>query len=103
MTPDDQPSLDLDIEIPEPAPQLSQGARLTQRLQGLAAAGRNPLTGEPGHPTLTCGSCVHRVYRGNVAGRYPKCVHPDTPISGGPATDVRGYWPACPRHQPETS
>lgn len=101
MTAEDQPGLELDLPPVEEAPRLSAGARLTRRLQGLAAAGRNPLTGEPGHPTLTCGTCVHRVIRGGVAGRYPKCAHPDTPTTGGAATDVRAKWPACPRHQSE--
>lgn len=90
-------ALDLDIDVPEPQPVLSAGARLTARLNALVDAGVQPLTREPARPDLgTCGTCVHRVhgYRG-----YPKCDHPDTPRTSGRATDVRAKWPACHRHE----
>ena len=90
-------TLDLGIPDPEPRPALSAGARLSARLRDMAAAGVNPLTYEPGHPTKTCGTCAHRV---DSHRRYPKCDHPETPRTSGPATDVRAYWPACPRHTP---
>ncbi len=47
-----------------------------------------PLAGN-GH---TCGDCIHRRYK-QLAGRYPKCEL--GPITAGPGTDVRAWWPAC--------
>jgi hypothetical protein len=85
----------LDLGIPDPPPRPSAGARLTARLNALAARGVQPLTREPARPDLgTCGTCVHRVTSGRG---YPKCDHPDTPTTSGPATDVRAKWPACHR------
>lgn len=55
----------------------------------------------PGH---RCGSCKHRV-RQRFGGpqTYPKCVHPAREhTGGGPAADVRAWWPACVDYQPRT-
>ena len=91
----EQPSLDLGIPEREHAPVLSAGARLTARQRRMVNEGVQPLTREPARPDLgTCGTCVHR-----QVAKYPKCTHPDTPLTSGPATDVRAYWPACHRHQ----
>lgn len=91
MTADD--ALPLGIDVPEPPAVLSAGARLSAKLRRLAAEGVQPLTREPARPDLgTCGTCVHR-----ILGRFPKCDHPDTPRTSGPATDVRASWPACHR------
>lgn len=73
----------------------SYGRRLTARLRALAEAGINPLTGTRGPDGETCGGCTHRVLIGGHAKSYPKCAL--GPITGGPKTDVRAFWPACPR------
>lgn len=92
---EDQSDQPLDLGIPEPPPRPSAGARLTRRLNLLAERGIQPLTREPARPDLgTCGTCIHRVANGHG---YPKCDHPDTPATHGPATDVRAKWPACDR------
>jgi len=83
----------LPLGIPDPPPAPSAGARLTARLNAMVEKGIHPLTREPARPELgTCGTCVHR-----VGIKYPKCDHPDTPRTNGPATDVRAKWPACHR------
>lgn len=104
----------------EPIEKLSAGRRLTRRQADDIAAGRHPLTlaytlvlplhadgdrtrtaASPQDGTPTCGTCVHRRtvdYRGKW---YPKCTHDQAPLSHGPATDVRAWWPACVRFEPE--
>jgi len=98
---------DLDVPASDPGEKLSAGRRLTRRRAAQLAAGIHPLTRGPLHPDaapaeprdapgLRCGGCKWRV--ANHLG-YPKCGHPQTPASHGPATDVRAYFPACPLHE----
>ncbi|MEU8023739.1 hypothetical protein AB0B88_16140 [Micromonospora haikouensis] len=103
----------------EPPAPLSAGRRLTLRQAATLDGGRHPLTRGPLHPDAApaddrrapghrCGTCQHRRPVGGTARSYPKCWHgwsgrpEDTPprYSGGPATDVRAWWPACRDHQP---
>lgn len=106
-------------EPPErPELDLSAGQRLTLRQSADIAAGRHPLTLTytlvlPLHPNadrerdatsgrsdpLTCGSCVFRQRLGHHDYAYPKCTRPGAPISHGPATDVRAWWPACTHYE----
>lgn len=94
---------------------LSPDRRRTLRQIGQVSAGIHPLTGGRLHdqatrhraPTdgkrdpFTCGSCWFRGNRGGVAGSYPKCWAGDgARVTGGPATDVRAWWPACPDYTP---
>lgn len=100
---------------PEPEPQLSAGQRLTVRQAQNIAAGIHPLTRGRLHPLasrhrdasspkadpFTCGSCWFREVKGGTAGRYVKCWAEDGKrVTGGPATDVRAWWPACPEYTP---
>lgn len=84
---------------------LSAGRRLTQRQYLDVANGVHPLMRTPLHERadryaraadlpgqpFTCGSCVHR----DTTRGYPKCDL--GPVSHGAATDVRSWWPACPK------
>jgi hypothetical protein len=98
---------------------LSAGQRLTLRQAENASRGVHPLTRGPLHPEasrdatrgdkrnlpFTCGSCVHRAPSEGPRD-YPKCLWRPTPdarmpfVTSGPATDCRGWWPACPQYQP---
>lgn len=104
------------------AEKLSTGRRLTIRQATDLARGRHPLTGDRLHPEAAphddrkapgrrCGNCWYRgPSSGEHAGSFPKCWYGyQTPtntekfataprITGGPATDVRAWWPACPDH-----
>jgi hypothetical protein len=102
---------DLDVPTPKPIEKLSAGKRLTRRQAADLAAGRHPLTRGPLHPDtapaeprdapgLRCGGCRFRKQIGGGRRGYPKCDHPNTPYSHGPATDVRSYWSACPLFEP---
>lgn len=42
-----------------------------------------------------CGTCVFRQLRGGSSRDYPKCYLDPLKVTRGPATDVRGWWPAC--------
>jgi len=90
------------VRIPNPPAEgekLSAGRRLTARQLRDVDAGRHPLTGGPQDPDPAhrCGNCTHR----NTTGRYPKCHYSNPPggpldrVTGGPATDVRAWWPGC--------
>lgn len=95
---------------------MSAGRRLTMRQVLDLAKGRHPLTGGPLHELaapagdraadgLRCGTCMFRAPIGGHTRAYPKCWWPNegggpfrgTPlrVTHGPATDVRGWWPAC--------
>lgn len=97
----------------EPASADSAGVRRTKRQRADVVAGRHPLTGgtlNPQAPTdatneaapgLRCGSCIHRIHRGNSNATWPKCnAFGPTYMTHGGATDVRAWWPACGTHQP---
>lgn len=106
--------------MPEPAPELielagmSAGRRLTNRQTRDVKAGRHPLTGgnlhehadttaHPGDPTglsFRCGYCTHRVLMHWKDDHYPKCDL--STITHGQATDVRAWWPACPKWETTT-
>lgn len=83
---------------PEPEPTLSAGRRLTIRQHDMVDHGIHPLNklkiadGE----ARTCGECIYRIHWG--AHGYPKCEL--GPVSHGPATDCRAWWPACPNFTP---
>lgn len=90
-------------------PHLSYGRRLTLLQAATLARGWHPL-GSPLHPHaaphddrtapgLRCRTCTHLTHQGGCAGSYLKCdAHT---ITRGPATDARGWWPACSRHTPD--
>lgn len=108
---------------PKPAREARRRQRQTEAMQHgqhpLAVALRIPIRIHPDAPTnpldrttpgLRCGTCAHReLHNGGTAQDFPKCFLPGPGashprITGGPGTDVRAWWPACPAHQPkETS
>ena len=105
-----QPTLDLgssdlfggafaDPPAPEPQPDDSYGVRLTKRQKADVTLGIHPLTGTALRDDAeTCGTCRFRDPDGHRhAKSYPKCMHPNSPRTGGPKTDVRAWWPACTR------
>lgn len=78
---------------------ISADRRRTMERRALIDAGWHPLTGLPLmlDPDATCGTCAHRYDR----GRFHKC---DTVReTSGPGTDLRLWWPACTRYEPEES
>jgi len=103
--------------MPEPSPVFekpprSAGQRMTERQAQDVKAGRHPLTGgplheradttarpkDPGNPSerlYRCGSCIHRVSLNHHGEYWPKCDL--STITHGQASDVRAWWPACPR------
>lgn len=113
-------------EPPEPeiVEKLSADRRRTQRQTQLVAAGMHPLTKGKIHPLasrnrdatspkddpFTCGSCWFREVFQPGNRKVAKCTfgltneHPYITaaprISGGPATDLRSWWPACPDYSP---
>lgn len=73
--------------------------RVTQRQRADVTAGRHPLTGEPINDRRTCGGCVFRGPGGARSG-YWKCHRGEKSLlSHSTRTDVRAWWPACPRWQ----
>ncbi len=100
--------------MPEPSPAFekparSAGQRLTERQAQDVRKGHHPLTGGPLHDladttarkgdpaglAYRCGTCVHRVSLNHHGEYWPKCDL--STITHGQATDVRAWWPACPR------
>jgi hypothetical protein len=99
-------------------PDLSPDRRLTLRQQGEISRGVHPLTHGPLHDQasrdasrddggrlpLRCGSCVNRQQFQWHDKTYPKCVaHDRVFVKHSTATDVRGWWPACPAYLPSGS
>lgn len=102
------------FEPPEAAPpsstrpDVSDDRRRTIRQAADVKAGRHPLMTGPLHPQadrhahrddgknlpFRCGSCVHRVDVG-----WPKCDL--TTMTASVASDVRAWWPACPKYSPK--
>ncbi len=87
-----------------PSDQLSPERRRTLRNLAVLERGRHPLKHGRLHPDAPpvddrkapgprCGNCAHIGAQGGVAGNYPKCML--GPITGGPGTDVRHWWPGC--------
>jgi hypothetical protein len=71
----------------------------TVHARRLVAAGIHPLTRGPARPDLgTCGDCRFRVLVDYHARKWPKCER--GPRTHGEQTDVRAWWPACPRFEP---
>lgn len=87
---------------PEPVEPMSPGRRLTARQHADITRGVHPLMHGPLHTdgSLTCGTCVHRI-NGGLRGSYPKCDL--TTMSHSAASDVRAFWPACPKWEPVAS
>jgi hypothetical protein len=77
--------------------------KLRTKQRRTLAAGGHPLGGmlhadaapydDKTAPGLRCGDCTHR-----LRARFPKCDL--GPLTHGPATDCRAWWPACRRHLP---
>lgn len=99
----------------EAVPSMSADRRRTQRQAANVAAGIHPLTGGVLHPLasrhrdadapkddpFTCGSCWFRDVLRYHGRSYAKCTADDgRHISHSAATDVRAWWPACPRYSP---
>lgn len=96
-------------EVAPPRPDLSADRRRTLRQAADIAGGRHPLMTGPLHPQadrsahrddgkalpFRCGSCVHRVVG---AWEFLKCDL--TTMSHCAASDVRAWWPACPKYAP---
>jgi hypothetical protein len=89
--------------VPQP-PKLSPDQRRTARYYDLLLKGWHPF-GDKLHPDAPpvddrqapgprCRTCNHR-----LTGGYPKCdLHP---ITHGPGTDCRAWWPACTNYIPQ--
>jgi hypothetical protein len=118
---DDVPLFDgFDPPTSSPDADLSAGQRLTLRQAQQITQGIHPMTLAYTLPLLlhpdadrartrnthvplaafTCGTCVFRQTIGHRSGTYPKCTRPGAPVSHGPATDVRAWWPACTHYEP---
>lgn len=87
--------------------ELGEDARRTHRAAAALAAGRHPVSRLPLHPEAPpvgdrkapgprCGTCTH-LFRRVQGNTYLKCGQNAT---GGPATDLRAWWPACAAYQP---
>ena len=75
---------------------ISYTRRLTIRNRAMLDRGQHPSGLGPISDEGTCGTCVHhRVH--SSARDYHKCELTQT---GGPATDIRVSWPACPKYLP---
>lgn len=97
MNPD--PAAAAALERAKAEADLSPDRRRTLRQRRDVDAGVHPLMGGPTRPDLgTCGGCAHRVLSRRGNGTYPKCDK--TTMSGSAASDVRAWWPACPRFEP---
>ena len=87
-----------DPEQPAPAEReakLSTGQRRTLRQKADVERGIHPLRRhlpivDNGHH---CGDCDHLMHR-HMGGSYLKCDL--TPMTHGPGSDLRAWWPACP-------
>lgn len=102
---DDAPGLfDADPYLVTPAPAPVQGAdaRRTLRQVEILATGYHPVSRLKLHPDAPpvedrtaegprCGNCSH-LFRKVMGSTYLKCGQNTT---GGPATDLRAWWPAC--------
>lgn len=108
-----------EMDVPPPAPKLKPDQRRIQRQAEHLAAGQHPLVAalrtplglhpnaapadDRDAPGLRCGTCEFRVVPWReVAGRFPKCSFGGkwARATGGPGTDVRAWWPACPDYSP---
>lgn len=105
-------SEDADLVLPaveliqmQPGPKLGTDAKRTRRQARLLAEGLHPATGQPLHPDarpvrdphqpVRCGTCAWLVGTSpaHTSTVYWKCDL--LPITHGPATDVRRWWPGC--------
>jgi len=105
-------------EPPETKP--SKGVRRTARFAAQLARGMHPIALTPLHPDaaphdnrkaagLRCKGCrFHKLFGGH-AKDFPKCAWPDPDeyrlselprVTNGPATDCRGWYPACTDYEP---
>lgn len=64
--------------------------------KGVHPATRRALLGDGSR----CRTCAHARGQGGVAGSYLKCLLHTRGVTGGPATDIRGKWPACLLYEP---
>lgn len=92
-----------------PGPKLGEDALRTQRAIASLAAGRHPVSrlvlhpdappvGDRKAPGPRCGTCAHLFRKVLGSGStYLKCGENAT---GGPATDLRAWWPACAAYGP---
>ena len=94
----------------------SPAQRRTQRQHQAVEDGLNPLTMQPQHQQApndcsakdrhlrryTCGTCAFLLVLNTGRGRTLKCGYADGQrISYGPATAIRGWWPACQQYEPD--
>lgn len=85
---------------PDPLDGLSADARRTARQRLAIERGVHPLNRLKTRPDLgTCGGCRFREVIGWHDRSFPKCAW--GPRTHGAATDIRGWWPACPKFQPK--
>jgi hypothetical protein len=96
---------------------LSQQQRRTLRQYDALMDGQHPLSIPLGAPLplhsdaapaddpqgagLRCGGCVFRQLVGREGRSHPKCARPGMPVTHGPSTDCRAWWPGCLHHQPK--
>ncbi len=94
---------DLDFPAaPRLDPGLSADRRRTLRQRAAVDAGRHPLTGGrlADDPAAKCGNCAYRQLIQHHDRTYPKCVVDGYErLSHSAASDVRAWWPGCPRHE----
>jgi hypothetical protein len=104
MTPEpaDEGLFDAEPYQVTPAPELGVDARRTLRQLEVLATGYHPVSRLKLHPDAPpaqdrrasgprCGDCAH-LFRKVKGSTYLKCGENAT---GGPATDLRAWWPAC--------
>lgn len=103
-----------DFDVPpaaaHPEERLSADRRRTILALQVLQSGRHPLRRDRLHPDAPpaddrkapgprCRTCKHIGLQGGVAGSYIKCCL--GPVTGGPGTDIRAWWPACEKWEAE--
>jgi len=87
-----------EVDTPEAPAPLSRDAALTQRNRVSLANGRHPATGrhllDPGWG-YTCRDCSYCYGSGHNLRTYRKCRRHVRGHTGGAASDIRLFWPAC--------
>lgn len=83
-------------------PKPSRDRARTDKRTRMIEAGFHPTGQGPIHHDGTkCGTCVNCILVNGGARNYWKCKR--LPITGGPGSDIRKSWPACPYYERQPS
>ena len=69
----------------------------TLKRAAMLANGQHPTGFGSIDPAHTCKECAHSIQVGGGRRNYWKCNL--RPITGGPGSDIRLSWPACPKFE----